>query len=72
MTKPTKETVEKNMARNNWFDRAVQGAAAFGMLYLAFRGLEPIIRASYPVKQLIGVGLLSFLLYALVAPAFRK
>lgn len=70
--KTTKETVEKNMARNTVFDRVIQGIGIYLILALAFKGLLPYIKTTAPISYCLVAGVLAFLLYAALAPIYRK
>lgn len=64
---------ERNMARNNVLDRIVQGAAAFGLVALAFHDLlENYIHANYPVDYILAGGVVAFLIYSVLAPMVRN
>jgi len=67
------KTMERNVARNNFLDRAFQGIGAAALLALAYQDLlSRYVHAIYPINYaLAGFGLV-FIVYIVLAPLFRK
>ena len=64
---------ERNAARNNALDRAMQGAGAAALVALAGHDLvKHIIRAPHPLQYVLAGGAIAFLIYVIVAPLFRR
>lgn len=61
-----------NNSNKNWFDQMLQGAAAFVLMGFAAHDVSRYVKAEGWLKYTLAVGFISFLIYTMIAPLFRK
>lgn len=67
------EKMERNVARNNFLDRAFQGLGAAALVLLAYQDLlKHFVVAVYPMNYVLAAGFLVLIGYMILSPLFRR